>query len=163
MQKVILMATIFDVSDYVIFRCKSEGDTDLSTLKHQKLLYYIQAWHLAFFEGEKAFDGDFQAWIHGPVNREIYAFYKDSKYLYSELEIVDIKDINSINLLDEGLKMHIDSILDSYAKYTATQLEIMTHEEQPWIEARGGIAPNERCENIISDIAMQKYYSARLI
>ena len=65
------MATIIQISDYVIFRCKAEGDTDLNCLKHQKLLYYIQAWHLAFF-GIKAFEGDFQAWIHGIKIQNIY-------------------------------------------------------------------------------------------
>jgi len=154
------MVTINSVSDYVIFRCKAEGDTDLSTLKHQKLLYYIQAWHLAFY-GKPAFEADFQAWIHGPVNKEIYQIYKDSKYLYSEMSLEDIKDSDYQNL-DNAIKLHIDTILDSYAKFSATQLEIMTHQEDPWLEARRGYAPNQRCENVINNNSMQKYYASRL-
>lgn len=155
------MATINQISDYVIFRCKAEGDTDLSALKHQKLLYYIQAWHLAFYQ-KPAFEADFQAWIHGPVNREIYELYKDKKYLYSEMNLEDITDTGVAEKLEDELKLHIDTILDGYAKFSATQLEIMTHQEEPWIEARKGFAPNQRCENIINNETMQKYYAARL-
>jgi uncharacterized phage-associated protein len=157
----IKMATINQISDYVIFRCKAEGNSDLSALKLQKLLYYIQAWHLAFY-GAKAFDGGFQAWIHGPVNRDIYDLYKDTKYLYSEMTISDVKDADVINKIEEPLKVHVDTILDSYASFSATQLEIMTHQEDPWIEARKGCQPNQRCENVISEATMQKYYAARL-
>jgi uncharacterized phage-associated protein len=155
------MASINQISDYVIFRCKAEGNSDLSALKLQKLLYYIQAWHLAFY-GTKAFDGDFQAWIHGPVNRDIYDLYKDTKYLYSEMTINDVKDADVINKIEDSLKIHVDTILDSYASFSATQLEIMTHQEEPWIEARQGYQANQRCENIISEASMQKYYAARL-
>lgn len=154
------MATINQVSDYIIFRCKVEGDTDLSVLKHQKLLYYIQAWHLAFY-GVPAFEADFQAWIHGPVNKEIYQLYKDSKYLYSEMGLEDITD-SSYQHLDDDMKLHINTILDSYAKFSATQLEIMTHQEEPWLEARRGYATNQRCENVISNSTMQRYYASRL-
>ncbi|HML85126.1 MAG TPA: DUF4065 domain-containing protein [Bacteroidales bacterium] len=155
------MATIYQISDYVIFRCKSEGNVDLSILKHQKLLYYIQAWHLAF-HNVPAFDASFQAWIHGPVNREIYELYKENKYLYSEMSIEDMLDPNVIDKLSSNIKEHVDIILDSYAKYSATDLEIMTHQEEPWIEARKGFKPNERCENDIKNETMTRYYAARL-
>jgi uncharacterized phage-associated protein len=155
------MATIFQISDYIIFRSKTEGNSDLSALKHQKLLYYTQAWYLAF-NGVPIFEEDFQAWIHGPVNREIYEMYKENKYLYSEMNLDDIKDPNVTESLTDDIKMHIDTILESYAKFSATQLEIMTHQEDPWIEARKGFAPNQRCENVIKNETMQKYYAARL-
>ena len=38
----------------------------LSVLKLQKLLYYVEAWHVAFFN-KMLFDDEFQAWVHGPV------------------------------------------------------------------------------------------------
>ena len=155
------MATVYDVSDYVIFRSKAEGNADLSALKHQKLLYYIQAWHLAFF-GKPAFESEFQAWIHGPVNKEIYDLYKNTKYLYSEMLFEDIQDKAILENLDSDMKMHIDNILDSYARFSATQLEEMTHSELPWIEARKGFKPSQRCEVNINNTTMQNYYAARL-
>ena len=99
------MATINQISDYVIFRSKAEGDADLSALKHQKLLYYIQAWHLAF-NGTPAFEADFQAWIHGPVNREIYELYKDKKYLAERVGMVkDIRAFLSAELKKLGFSL----------------------------------------------------------
>ncbi|MBU0695987.1 MAG: DUF4065 domain-containing protein [Bacteroidetes bacterium] len=155
------MSTIHTISDYIIFRLKAEGENDLSALKHQKLLYYIQAWHLAFF-GKRAFDSDFQAWIHGPVNREIYEVYKDRKYLYSEMKMEDIQNMDSVLEVKGELKEHVDTILETYAKYTAIQLEIMTHDEDPWIEARKGYSENERCEVVISNETMKSFYANRL-
>lgn len=155
------MVNIHQISDYVIFRCKSEGNTDLSVLKHQKLLYYIQAWYLAF-HNIPLFSNNFQAWIHGPVNREIYDRYKESKYLYSEMNIEDINDKDVLNKLSKDIKLHVDSVLDAYAGFSAIQLEIMTHQEDPWIEARKGYETNERCEEVIKDTTMKDYYSARL-
>ena len=156
-----MVGTITQISDYVIFRIKSEEDGDLSALKHQKLLYYIQAWHLAFY-GKRAFEGTFQAWIHGPVNREIYELYRDKKYLYSEMTLEDIINIDEITTINSELRIHIDTILDTYAKFSATQLELMTHDEDPWIEARKGYKSNQRCETIISDERMKEYYASRL-
>lgn len=155
------MANIINISDYIIFRLKSEGDIDLNTLKHQKLLYYVQAWYLAFFE-KPLFEEDFQAWIHGPVNREIYDIYKEGRNLYSELSIDDMKDRANIESLTEEECIHIDTILDSYANFSSTQLELMTHKETPWIETRKGFTPYERCEKIISKDLMKEYYKARL-
>lgn len=155
------MTTVKQISDYVIFRCKSEGDTDLSVLKHQKLLYYIQAWFLAFY-GFRLFDSTFEAWIHGPVSREIYDLYKEQKYLYSEMNLEDITNKDSLEKLSSEIKLHVDSVLDAYGKFSAIQLEIMTHQEEPWLEARKGYAANERCEVPIDPHTMQRYYASRL-
>ncbi|MGQ2984346.1 Panacea domain-containing protein [Flavobacterium sp.] len=155
------MANVVAVSDYIIFRLKSEGINHLDTLKHQKLLYYVQAWHLAFNKS-KIFEDDFQAWIHGPVNRTIYDLYKDRKNLYSEMDFEDIVNVENISCLTNEEKLHIDSILESYAQFSSTQLENMTHNEDPWINARKGYSSYSRCEDIIDPVLMQDYYAARL-
>lgn len=155
------MTTIFQISDCIIFKLKFEGNTGLSTLKHQKLLYYIQAWYLAFYN-KKFFDNDFEAWIHGPVNRDIYDLYKENKCLYSEMSINDIQDIDSIEKISKEDMLHVDTILEAYAKYSATELENMTHNEQPWQEARVGKKMYERCDGIISNDTIKNYYSSLL-
>ena len=155
------MANLVQVSDYIISRVKSEDNSSLSVLKHQKLLYYIQAWHLAL-KKVVLFDGEFQAWVHGPVQRDIFNQYRDTKDMYSELVLEDIQDKEGINNLTEVEKLHINSVLDVYMKYTPSQLEYMTHSELPWIKARGGAAPCDRCESVISEDDMQMYYSSRL-
>lgn len=148
------------ISDYIIFRIKAEGTGLLNFLKLQKLLYYTQAWFLAF-NGDTLFDSDFQAWIHGPVSRVLFNAYKDEKSMYSEMELSDIKS-NDYQSLSDQIKLHVDQILESYAVFTSTELEKMTHDEEPWINARKGFTPYERCENIIDNNLIRDYYAARL-
>ncbi|MBC5775734.1 DUF4065 domain-containing protein [Pontibacter sp. KCTC 32443] len=155
------MYNINTICDYVILRLKSEGEDFLTNLRLQKLLYYVQAWHLAFNK-EKLFEGDFQAWIHGPVNREIYDRFKDSKGLYSEIHLADLLDENCFQNIDEESRKHVDVILENYGKFSGTQLEYMTHQEEPWIDARKGYSPSQRCEIVINNELMGDYYRARL-
>lgn len=64
------MNSIHDITDYIILRVKSEDRfASLINLKLQKLLYYVQAWSYGINK-KPMFDGEFEAWIHGPVNRE---------------------------------------------------------------------------------------------
>lgn len=52
----------------------------LNHMKLQKLIYYIDAWHLVFFY-EPLINENFEAWVHGPVVREVWDFLKIS-YLF---------------------------------------------------------------------------------
>ncbi|AZI38537.1 Panacea domain-containing protein [Epilithonimonas vandammei] len=154
------METVQNISDYIIYRLKSEGNQSLSFLKLQKLLFYTQAWHLAF-TGDPLFDEKFQAWIHGPVSRQIFDNYKNSKYMYSEMTLKDIISERYKSIKPE-IKVHVDSVLDSYASFSSSELETMTHQEEPWLSAREGFDEYQRCEVEISEDLMRKYYGARL-
>ncbi len=152
--------TIDDVCDHVINRL-NDASASLSVLKLHKLLYYIQAWHLAFY-GIVLFVGGFQAWVHGPVSRHIYDRFKDRKSMYSRVTKRDLREGFSVSKMPAHSLRHIDSILEAYAEFADFQLEELTHEEAPWIEARGGYEPNERCETLISETLMKTYYAARV-
>lgn len=154
-------AAVDDVADYVIAKCL-ETDTYLNVLKLHKLLYYIQAWHLAFFEGRRAIDGDFQAWIHGPVNRHLYDRFRADKSMYSRLTKRDMREDFQVESLPPEVISHIDGALEVYASFSDDQLEEMTHKEEPWIEARGSCKPRDRCETVIKDETMRVFYSARI-
>lgn len=151
---------INDACDYVIVKLNSTDEV-LSHLKLQKLLYYIQAWHLAF-EKKPLFSSNFQAWVHGPISKEIFDRFKADKSLYSDITIDDLRaefDISSLNEMDTE---HINEVLDAYAKFRGVQLEEMSCKEQPWISARKGVNIMARSENIIDNDEMIIYYSARL-
>lgn len=126
------------------------------------MLYYIQAWHRAFYNDESLFDGKFQAWIHGPVNREIFDRFKDTKSLFSEMEISDVQDRAVYSKILEEHRNHIDSVIEAYGGFSGTELENMTHNEAPWILARKGYSPSERCEVEIDENIMGKYYRKRI-
>lgn len=136
-----------------------EADSGFSVLQVHKLLYYVQAWHMALY-GKRIFREEFQAWVHGPVCREVYDRFK-SRSMYSVLgaDVIQNTDFAS---LDSGARNHIDNVLERYGALTGTQLEDLTHEEEPWIRARGGRAPLARCEEVIEVAVMQSYYSRKL-
>lgn len=155
------MKNINQICDYVILRLKQEEDMPLSNIKLQKLLYYIQAWHLTF-KNKVLFDGDFQAWVHGPVNRQIYDRFNSTKYLYSEIGLKDVQDKEIATKLTQEEISHIDKVLEVYAPYSGVELEEMSHKEEPWINARHGYAPNQRCEVIINNDLLGDYFRKRI-
>jgi uncharacterized phage-associated protein len=156
------MKDINQICDYIILRLKRDEDMPLSNIKLQKLLYYVQAWHLALKNGQPLFDGKFQAWIHGPVNRQIYDRFNPSKYLYSEMSLSDVNDINVDKKLTTEEINHINLVLESYAPFSGVELEEMSHKEEPWITAREGYSPNERCEVEIDQTVLGDYFRKRV-
>ena len=154
------MNSINDIADYVILAAKADdNDISLSNLKLQKLLFYIQAWSYGINK-KPLFQGDFQAWIHGPVNVEIFKRFKESeKNLFSEITLEDVKNKNpKINDEDKGF---IDYILDNYLKYSGPDLERLSHSEEPWIKARGTCGSWDRCETVISPESLISFYGKK--
>ncbi|NIF52598.1 type II toxin-antitoxin system antitoxin SocA domain-containing protein [Burkholderia sp. Ax-1724] len=151
---------IHAVVDYIIVKL-DEGEVSLNVLKLQKLLFYVQAWHLAFNDAP-FFRGKFQAWIHGPVNRQIYDRFKDTHSLYATVRRSDVPDANAAELLSERACAHIDEVLEAYGDLSGTQLEAMTHSEQPWLAARAGLRWSERGERVIDENLMADFYRKQL-
>ena len=54
----------------------------------------------------------------------------------------------------------LDAVNEKYGIYTAKRLERMSHKEAPWKNARGDLAPEVRCNNIISKKGMKKFFSS---
>ncbi|MET3854429.1 type II toxin-antitoxin system antitoxin SocA domain-containing protein [Rhizobium sp. OAE497] len=154
------MAAIFDVSDYIVVKLR-EGGVFLNVLKLHKLMYYVQAWHLAFGRG-RLFDGRFQAWVHGPVSRELYDRYRDTKSMYSTVDITDVSPLFTPTRLNDAERAHIDAVLEVYAVFTGDQLEEMTHRETPWLAARVNVPASARSETPISEETMRSFYAQRL-
>ena len=155
-----MKANLHDVCDYVILRV-CNGGGEMNEIKLQKLLYYTQAWHLAFYACP-LFEGRFQAWVHGPVSRTIYDRFGATKSLYSSVTLDDLRGSFQCEALSTEHRSHIDSVLEAYAGYTGTQLEEMTHQEEPWISARKGHREAQRCEVEIDEKVMQQFYAQRL-
>lgn len=146
------------VADYICF-CLLNAGEEPSVLKLHKLLYYVQAWHLALYR-KVAFPGKFQAWIHGPVSRPIYDRYMGEKNMFSCITKEDIS--NNFETLPEGIRYHVEDVLEKYGSLSGTQLEALTHKEDPWIKARNGIGRFERSENEIDEKIMAEFYRKQL-
>ena len=131
---------------------------EFSHLKIQKLLYYSQGWHLAFYNSP-LFAGDLQAWVRGPVQKEVYNHFNLTKYATSDISPKDV-DLNLIQTINEQAQFHIKSVLEAYGQHSGTKLEYMTHQESPWILARGDSSPHELCTNVISHESMSTFFKS---
>lgn len=154
-----MTTTAKNLADYIIFKT-AEDNRALNLLKLQKLMFYVQAWHLAH-HGTRLFPGAFEAWVHGPVNREIYERFRE-QLLYGAVTVDDITQGFSPESIPEADRDFIDGVLDAYAGFSGSQLEELTHREQPWQKARVGFSPIERCDRVIADDVMRDFYGQRI-
>ncbi|MGB4674871.1 MAG: type II toxin-antitoxin system antitoxin SocA domain-containing protein [Azovibrio sp.] len=150
------MTSVHDVADYIIVKL-DEAKDGLNILKLQKLAYYTQAWRLAL-KNERLFDGRFQAWVHGPVSRQLYDRFSTTHMMYDLLGPSDIRSTFNLEAMPKDVREHIDEVLEAYARFSGPQLEDMTHDEAPWIQARGDRKPSERCETEIDEALMGSFY-----
>ena len=139
------MVSILDVALW--FLSKSE----MTHKKLQKLCYYAQAWHWALFNSPM-FNENFEAWVHGPVNRTLY-----SSYAYYGWRKIPQQNFNEEQLPDDVLDI-LNAVYDTYGDFSGDQLEALTHSDLPWQKARGSLKPWETCTAIISDDDMHDYY-----
>lgn len=145
--------TIFDVADYFLSKLNIDVGSSITPLKLQKLVYYAQAWSLVW-DSKPLFEENMEAWAHGPANLELYNKYKP----YGRNSIEPVGEIN-LNMFTEEQMETMDVIWDSYGDYDGKYLEKLTHQEDPWILARGDCPPGGYCNNIITLDSMKEYYS----
>lgn len=139
------MASVHDVASYIL---RKEGS--ISTWKLQKLVYYSQAWNLAWNE-KPLFDARIEAWANGPVVPELYRIHRKA---YS----VSRWPQGSAAKLTKAEKETIDSVLASYGQLSGRQLSVLTHNESPWKKARKGLDPTASSKRRIEPADMQSYY-----
>lgn len=140
------------VVDTLIHLARERNLSDLTNLKLQKLLYYAQAWNLAFTD-ECLFAEDIEAWVHGPVVPRVFRRFKALGWKAIDTEVSPLHG--------PYLIPHLKSILTAYGGLGATQLERLTHSEDPWRLARVGIPPDVPSHNVISPKSMKVFYKAR--
>ena len=147
--------TIFDIANFFLKIVDRDAGSTITPLKLQKILYYAQGYHLAMFDIE-LFEEDFQAWAHGPANLEIYNEYKE--YGYSAIDAPK----GDVPLLDDGLIDFLYRIWNTYGIFDGKYLEQLTHQETPWIEARGDCKEGEPCTNVISKDTMKAFFKNKI-
>lgn len=140
-----------ELAKYIINKL-ADKNQKVNHLKLQKLLYYIQAWHLVYMD-EPLFDSEFEAWLHGPVVRKVWDYYKSKSIMLDDLPREAEVNIE----LTEEQKEIINDVLEEYGDKSGYYLECLTHSELPWKEAR------KKGENtIISKDKMKEYYRSLL-
>lgn len=149
-----------NIVEYILAFADGAGEA-ITNLKLQKLIYYTQAWYLANFK-KPLFDEEFEAWVHGPVIPELYfELRKSGAQGFSPITIKKkLKDVEK-EFNAETLK-YLSEVVSVYMSYGAYQLEVMTHKEEPWIEARKGLEADEKCDEVISKDKMREFYGKKI-
>jgi uncharacterized phage-associated protein len=141
--------TAVSAHDVAAFIVQKQGE--MTAMKLQKLVYYCQAWSLVWDE-QPLFAEEIEAWANGPVVRSLYAQHKGN-FKVSQWN-------GDIRKLSENQQDTILKVLEFYGPMPAQVLSDLTHNEEPWIKARKGLAVSERGSRIISHADMVEYYSS---
>lgn len=148
------MADIFDVANYFRWKTDYESGDNMTNLKLQKLCYYALAWHKTF-TGNRLFEEEFKAWDHGPLNEELYHYYRsliskgwdsippeDIKEQFDPTEVFELSELESLQ-----------EVWDSYGHLGAKHLEQLTHQEDPWLKtSKNNIIPVELMEGYYTQV-----------
>lgn len=166
---------INNVIQYLLIKCE-----DITPLALQKSLYYIQGFYFAFYKSF-IFTDDCQAWVHGPVYKDVYLHYKDYTFTPIDSPATEISEIKSSEKLPNNKytqksditqltaeltttlsateKAVCDSVIDNLCCYSGKELERFTHHEGPWILTRGNLKTNDSSNKIISKKIIGEYFT----
>lgn len=139
------MAGVDDVAAAVL-----AGAGPMTAKKLEKLVYYSQAWHLAWHQ-RPLFAETIEAWAQGPVVRHLYDQHR-KQYQVRDWSAGDGRR------LTEDERRTVDWVVDKYDRFTAEALSRMTHNDIPWRVARSGLAEGARSEEPISHDSMASFY-----
>lgn len=136
-----------DVAEYIL---RKRGR--MTTMKLQKLVYYSQAWSLVWDESPLFFE-EIQAWANGPVIRELFNYHRGM------FELDHVRTGNP-ELLTQTQRDTVKAVLEFYGDKSAQWLIDLSHDEDPWQQARRGLPDTARGARSISLASMADYYSS---
>lgn len=147
------MGTALDVANWFLAAtAKSAGDS-ITNLKLQKLVYYAQAYSLAF-RGQPLFNESIEAWDHGPVAAPVYHRYK-----YCGRDPIPCDGVVIGTEFDADEIEILDLVLQTQGHKSAWELRQQTHREKPWLahsqdnnSADGGEITHEQMASYFSQL-----------
>ena len=118
---------VLDIAKKLLFRAKNNENGDfMSNMKLQKMLYYQQGFHLAYY-GTPLFDEEIEAWMYGPVVPCVYEHFKN----YGR-QGIDPGEGQEITLEKKEEEKLFTEVYKIYGAYDAIGLMDMTHRETLW-------------------------------
>lgn len=137
------------VIEYLLSQCE-----DITPLALQKALYYIQGFYYAFYK-TFLFSEDCEAWVHGPVYRDIYFRYRD--YRFDPIEGNYEFDDSVFSSYEKAI---LDSVIKNICCYSGKMIEKFTHLETPWLSTRGELGEAVVSDRIIVKKQIGDYFVA---
>ena len=128
------MPSIIDVAKFVLDESAGTCRPEVSTMKLQKICYFVQGWHLVINDGRPMFDEDFHAWKYGPVCPELYEL--SSGKALTDTDSVEFADVTPS--LNDYQQDFIKKIFGTYNPYSGLQLSDITRNHDAWKNAGAG-------------------------
>lgn len=153
------LESLFSVSEKMlrVIAYVFEKLEEVTPLMLQKLLYFIQGIYSALY-GRPLFVEDCRAWIHGPVYPEVYDLFRDFKY--NPIDDARFALLEGIaNTLTEDEKKVIDLVVNTFGMYSGKILERITHNEDPWKNARKGYGDSIPSSELLPKKSIMRYYA----
>lgn len=141
--------TALQLAHYVL-QYTSQRNIRITHLQLQKVLYYIQGYHLREF-GKPLFADKIYAWPYGPVVKSVYTNY----FIYGALPL-RVKEAKELHV-DEKQKALINRVVENKTKFRAAQLVAATHSEAPWKSLEESVKAGQRPE--ITTESMKAYFA----
>ena len=131
------------IAKYIIHR----HALPINNPKLQQILYFVQAEFLVSMN--RACFTDIEAWDHGPVVPAVYFQY----LIFDSANIPD-QGHDGFEVISRQDKNHLDAIIDTAAKYSASWLEKITLRQAPWKNAY------KRDNKVIKNSELKEYFSS---
>ena len=146
------MPTVHDVARYLLWLADRER-TGLDHLKLQKLVYYVQAFHLGTF-GEPVFEEPLHAWHRGPASPELNSWH------WYKRGYLEPPDAPGEDPFSERERETVELVYERFRDLSGIDLSLRTREEAPWRDA----VERERDggSNVIPHESMRSYYRDRI-
>jgi len=139
--------TIQNVADWFLSK------ESMTHKKLQKLCYYAVAWGYTLMDDEIVNNGEFQAWVHGPVSPTLYAKYKDNGWNSLPQPRASVE-------VPSDAEEVLQAVWLTYGDKGGNELEALSHSEEPWIKARGTLAAHESSTAPIDPDVMKVFYTS---
>ena len=144
------------ISNYIISLAQNNPEENLTNMKLQKILYYLQGFHLALFN-EVLFEEEIEAWKYGPVISKEYYTFK----VYGNNSIIVPETNHSFDYLRDKQKKFINKVYGYFRQFSPVKMMELTHEESPWLDTYGKsqVIDNE----ILKDEKKERKEAARFL
>lgn len=126
------MVKTLAVAKYLNELNQAKHSCTMDQMKMHKMMYFSQRESLMIF-GNPLFDGEFEAWVYGPVLTEVRDEYSTGNLFSGEY-----------GTLSDSEKNLVKSVFERYDSFSAWELSTLSHSEYSWKQAREGLEPNER-------------------
>ena len=131
------------------------NNVDVTNLKLQKLLYFLEAIYMVVLDENYLFDENFYAWNYGPVSKKVYEQYK----IFGSMPITLDEPVN-INKTNE---IFIHNLFTMFNDYDVSDLIELSHQKgSPWYQIyidNGEYIP----KNIVIEKRLTKQWFSKIV